>query len=165
MLDSSYWSNKASTSKCKSMYMTSTFGSMDLNTGISNLTGARCFFSFLPLLCLLMPGISLAVKWPSESTPLSQGRMGVNTCLPRSVLGPWEADLTALLGWDRWPLVFHQPFLQTLSWWWVGEHLPQVAQRSLTRWMPKQGSMGPGPQSVPYTCGTLWLSQHGTRPL
>ena len=54
ILASSYCSRKASTSKCQSMYVTSTPGSVDLKISISSLTGACHFLSLLLLwpLCL-----------------------------------------------------------------------------------------------------------------
>ena len=80
MLASSYCLRKASTSKCQSMYVTSTPGSVDLKIGISNLTGASHFLSLLPLwpLCLCRwPAVSLTVEYPSQSgTPLSREEEG-----------------------------------------------------------------------------------------
>ena len=49
ILASSYCSRKASTSNRQSVYVTSTPGSVDLKISISNLAGANCFFSVLPL--------------------------------------------------------------------------------------------------------------------
>ena len=75
ILASSYCSRKASTSKRQSVYVTSAPGLVDLKIGISNLAGASCFLSLLPLqpLCLhWRPMVSLTVEYPSESgTPLS----------------------------------------------------------------------------------------------
>ena len=79
MLASSYCSRKASTSKCQSVYTTSDPGSVDLKIGISNLVGASCFFSLLPLqpLCLCWrPVVSLTVEYPSESGALLSGEEG-----------------------------------------------------------------------------------------
>ena len=75
MLASSYCSRKVSTLNCQSVYITSTPGSVDLKIGISNLAGASCFFSLLPLWPLHLwwwPVVSLTVEYPSESgAPLS----------------------------------------------------------------------------------------------
>ena len=49
ILASSYCSRKASTLKCQSVYITFASGSVGLKIGISNLAGANCFFSLLPL--------------------------------------------------------------------------------------------------------------------
>ena len=75
ILASSYCLRKASTSKCQSVYVTSTPGSVNLKIGISNLAGTSHFLSLLPLwpqrLCQ-WPAVSLTVEYPSESgTPLS----------------------------------------------------------------------------------------------
>ena len=87
----------------------------------------------------------------------------MNTNLLPSGFRSWEANLTALLGWDRWPPMLYQPLHQNLSWWPVGVCLPPVGQRSLTHWIPKQGSMWPGPPSVTYTYSTLRPPWHGAR--
>ena len=75
MLASSYCSRKMSTSKPQSVYITLAAGLVDLKIGISNLVGASCFLSLLPLqpLCLCQwPAVSLAVEYLSESgAPLS----------------------------------------------------------------------------------------------
>ena len=79
ILASSYCSRKASSSKCQSMYVTSTPGSVDLKMGISNLAGTSHFLSLLPLwpLCLCQwPAVSLAVEYPSESGTSLSGEEG-----------------------------------------------------------------------------------------
>ena len=80
MLASSYCSRKASTSNRQSVHVTSTPGLVDLKIGISNLAGANCFFSLLPLLPLHLcqqPAVSLAVEYPLESgAPLSSEEGG-----------------------------------------------------------------------------------------
>ena len=80
ILASSYCSRKASTSKRQSMYITSAPGSVNLKTGISNLVGASCFFSLLPLWPLHLcrwPAVTLTVEYPSESgAPLSREEGG-----------------------------------------------------------------------------------------
>ena len=79
ILASSYCLRKASTSKCQSVYVTSTPGSVDLKIGISNLTGASCFLSLLPLQPLHLhqqPTVSLAVEYPSESGAPLSGKEG-----------------------------------------------------------------------------------------
>ena len=71
ILASSYCLRKASTSKCQSVYVTSTPGSVGLKIGISNLTGTSHFLSLLPLqpLCLCWwPAVSLTMEYPSESS-------------------------------------------------------------------------------------------------
>ena len=70
ILVSSYCSRKASTSKCQSVYITSTPGSVNLRISTSNLMGASRFLSLLPLWPLRLcwwPAVSLAVEYPSES--------------------------------------------------------------------------------------------------
>ena len=70
ILASSYCSRKASTLKCKSVYVTSAPGSVNLKIGISNLMGASHFLSLLPLQPLHLcqwPTVSLTVEYPSES--------------------------------------------------------------------------------------------------
>ena len=70
ILASSYCSRKASTSKCQSMYITSTPRSVNLKIGISSLAGASHFLSLLPLWPLRLsrqPVVSLAVAYLSES--------------------------------------------------------------------------------------------------
>ena len=80
-----YWPHhtvqeSASTSKCQSVYVTSTPGSVDLKISISSLTGTSCFLSLLPLWPLPLcwwPAVSLMVEYPSESgTPLSEEEGG-----------------------------------------------------------------------------------------
>ena len=91
MLASSYCSRKASTLNCQSVYITSAPGLVDLKIGISNLVGANCFFSLLPLWSLHLhqwPAVSLAVEYPSESgAPLSGGEGG-------------EPPLPTIVHWD-----------------------------------------------------------------
>ena len=75
ILASLYCSRKASTSKCQSVCITSTPGSVSLKIGISNLVGTSHFLSLLPLWPLHLhwqPTVSLTVEYPSESgAPLS----------------------------------------------------------------------------------------------
>ena len=54
-------------------------------------------------------------------------RMGMNTHLLPSGFGPWEANLAALLGQDRWPPALHQLLHQNLSWWLIEEHPPPTS--------------------------------------
>ena len=79
MLASSYCSRKASTSKRQSVYVTLAPGSVDLKIGISNLTGASCFLSLLPLWPLYLcqqPTVSLAVEYLAESGAPQSGEEG-----------------------------------------------------------------------------------------
>ena len=79
MLASSYCSRKASTSKHQSVYITLAPGSVDLKIGISNLMGASCFLSRLPLQPLHLcqwPAVLLAVEYPSESGAPWSGEEG-----------------------------------------------------------------------------------------
>ena len=80
-----------STSKCQSMYVTSAPGLVNLKIGISNLVGARCFLSLLPLWPLHLcqqPTVSLTVEYPSESSaPLSREEGG-------------EPPLPTVVHWD-----------------------------------------------------------------
>ena len=93
ILASSYCSRKASTSKCQSVYVTSAPGSVDLKIGISNLVGASCFLSLLPLQPLRLcrwPTVSLAVEYPSEcGAPLVWRRGGQTPSTDCSALGLW----------------------------------------------------------------------------
>ena len=71
ILASSYCSRKAFTLKRQSVHITSTPGSVDLNIGISNLTGTSHFFSLLPLWPLHLcqwPAVSLTMEYPSGSS-------------------------------------------------------------------------------------------------
>ena len=75
ILASSYCSRKAFTLKCQSVYVTSTPGSVNLKIGISNLAGANCFFSLLPLwpLCWYQQPVALLAV---ESGTLLSGEEG-----------------------------------------------------------------------------------------
>ena len=90
ILASSYCSRKASTLKHRSVYVTSTPGSVDLKIGISNLMGTSHFLSLLPLqpLCLCQwPAVSLTVDYPSESGTPCLGRGGQIPFADCSTLG------------------------------------------------------------------------------
>ena len=108
MLASSYCSRKASTSNHQSVYITSAPGSVNLKISISNLAGASCFFSLLPLWPLHLhrwPVVSLAVEYPSESgAPLSREEgckppppttmhWDLGGCLCGHAAPIWEANL------------------------------------------------------------------------
>ena len=88
MLASSYCLRKASTLKHQNVYITSAPGSVDLKIGISNLTGASCFLSLLPLWPLHLcqwPAVSLAVVYPSESGASQSGEEGAKAPPPTVV--------------------------------------------------------------------------------
>ena len=88
MLASSYYSRKASTSNCQSVYVTSAPGSVDLKISITNLTGASHFFSLLPLWPLHLcrwPMVSLAVEYPLESGASLSGEEGGEPPPPTTV--------------------------------------------------------------------------------
>ena len=74
ILASSYCSRKASASKCQSVYVTSTHGSVDLKIGISNLAGANRFLSLLPLRLCQWPAISLTASVRVWHSPVWGGR-------------------------------------------------------------------------------------------
>ena len=96
ILASSYCSRKVSTSKCQSMYVTSTPGLVNLKIGISNLAGASHFLSLLPLqpLCLCQwPTVSPAVEYPSESGTSLSGEEGGEPPSPTVV----HSDFSGLL--------------------------------------------------------------------
>ena len=112
MLASSYCSRKASTLNHQSVYITTTPGSVNLKIGISNLAGASCFFSLLPLQSLHLcrwPMVSLTVEYPSESSAPLSGEEGGEPPLPTTVhwdLGGhpcghaapvWEASLASAI--------------------------------------------------------------------
>ena len=91
MLTSSYCSRKASTSNCQSVYVTSAPGLVGLKISISNLTGASCFFSLLPLQPLHLcqwPLVSIAVEYPSESGAPLSGEEGGEPPPPTTML--WD---------------------------------------------------------------------------
>ena len=113
ILASSYCSRKVSTSKCQSMYVTSTPGLVNLKIGISNLTSASRFLSLLPLqpLCLCRwPPVSLVVEYPSESGAPSPRKRGSTPSTECSALGLWWPS-----AWMCCPRTGGEPCLSHLS--------------------------------------------------
>ena len=113
ILASSYCSRKASTLKCQSVYITSAPGSVDLKIGISNLVGASCFLSLLPLQPLHLcqwPAVSLTVEYPSESGAPCLGKRGQAPSTDCSALGLWGPYMQS-----HCPHVGGEPCLSHLS--------------------------------------------------
>ena len=129
MLASLYCSRKASTSKRQSMYITSTPGSVDLKMGTSNLVGASCFLSLLPLwpLCLCRwPTVSLTVEYSSESWAPLSGEEGGKP--PPPTIVHWDfSGLLCGCAAPAWVAPFPQRLFQL-----VVVHFPPVGLRSQT---------------------------------
>ena len=130
MLFSWYWSSQPCTSNLQRVYVKSTLGSVNLKIGMSKHTGANLFSFHHLLLWWQVPSASLAMEYPSESTPPQSGEE-VGVVPPPSFMGQaWGFPLvrkSAPWRHSHKPLPLHDPGVP-----WNSGHSPLAAVWSPT---------------------------------
>ena len=117
------------------VYITSTFGSVDLEIGMFKCMGARHFSFHLLLLQHLPLGASLTVEYPSESVPPLSGEDGDK--FSRHSFDGWglgglpHGQLVSALVAHPHPMSSAGPVLTA-----AGGHFPPMVGWNLTHWRP-----------------------------